>query len=309
MTEAVGPRSLELFFIDGRPDGMLTAEVFNWTGHVLLAPRTRLPAALARAEARFTGVYLLLGEKDGEPCAYIGEAEDMADRIRRHDLDRDWWTQVAFVTTAANALNKAHVRYLEARLIEEAHRAARARLDNANQPGRPGLSEAARANMEAFLAYLMMVLPAIRVDLFESQRRPANEAARPATAAAPRRAETVVFELESRKHGLSATAQLIDGEFVVQKGSRARRAWAGREARPVTYAALHAELLRSGVLLPDGETCVFADNYAFASPSAASAVVLGRSSNGTLEWREAATGRIYKDWEAAQLAPTEGAAA
>ncbi len=24
-------RSLELFFIDGRPDGMLTAEVFNWT--------------------------------------------------------------------------------------------------------------------------------------------------------------------------------------------------------------------------------------------------------------------------------------
>ncbi len=25
---------LELYFIDGKPDGMLTAEVFNWTGHV-----------------------------------------------------------------------------------------------------------------------------------------------------------------------------------------------------------------------------------------------------------------------------------
>jgi hypothetical protein len=309
MTEAVGPRSLELFFIDGRPDGMLTAEVFNWTGHVLLAPRTRLPAALARAETRFTGVYLLLGEKDGEPFAYIGEAEDMADRIRRHDLDRDWWTQVAFVTTGANTLNKAHVRYLEARLIEEAHRAARARLDNANQPGRPGLSEAARANMEAFLAYLMMVLPAVRVDLFESQRRPAHARARPAATAAPQRADAVVFELESRKHGLSATAHLIDGEFVVQKGSRARLAWAGREARPVTYAALHAELLRSGVLLPEGDTCVFADNYAFASPSAASAVVLGRSSNGTLEWRERETGLNYKDWEAAQLTSAEAGAA
>lgn len=35
-------RSLELFFIDGRPDGMLTAEVFNWTGHVLMTPRTRI---------------------------------------------------------------------------------------------------------------------------------------------------------------------------------------------------------------------------------------------------------------------------
>jgi len=32
------PQSLELFFIDGKPDGMLTAEVFNWTGHVLMTP-------------------------------------------------------------------------------------------------------------------------------------------------------------------------------------------------------------------------------------------------------------------------------
>ena len=65
-------RSLELYFIDGRPDGMLTAEVFNWTGHVLMTPRTRIGAALARKEARYTGVYLLLGEQDGERRAYIG---------------------------------------------------------------------------------------------------------------------------------------------------------------------------------------------------------------------------------------------
>ena len=35
-------RSLQLYFVDGRPDGMLTAEVFNWTGHVLMAPRTQI---------------------------------------------------------------------------------------------------------------------------------------------------------------------------------------------------------------------------------------------------------------------------
>ncbi|MEJ0070345.1 MAG: hypothetical protein WDO24_18390 [Pseudomonadota bacterium] len=55
-------RSLELYYIDGRPDGMLTAEMFNWTGHVLMAPRTQLAEALARAEAGYAGVYLLLGE-------------------------------------------------------------------------------------------------------------------------------------------------------------------------------------------------------------------------------------------------------
>lgn len=44
--------SLELFFIDGKPDGMLTAEVFGWTGHILVAPRTRLAGALKRNESR-----------------------------------------------------------------------------------------------------------------------------------------------------------------------------------------------------------------------------------------------------------------
>ncbi len=41
-------RSLELYFIEGRPDGILTAEMFNWTGHVVMTLRTRLPVALAR---------------------------------------------------------------------------------------------------------------------------------------------------------------------------------------------------------------------------------------------------------------------
>jgi len=49
------PQSLELFFIDGKPDGMLTAKVFNWTGHVLMTPRTQLSAALKRSKSNQTG--------------------------------------------------------------------------------------------------------------------------------------------------------------------------------------------------------------------------------------------------------------
>jgi hypothetical protein len=49
-------RSLELYFIDGRPDGMLTAEVFNWTGHVLMAPRTQITEALQREEAGYNAL-------------------------------------------------------------------------------------------------------------------------------------------------------------------------------------------------------------------------------------------------------------
>lgn len=139
MTGRPEGRSLELYFIDGRPDGMLTAEVFNWTGHILMAPRTQITAALSRKESRHTGVYLLMGERDGQPVAYLGEGDDISHRIKNHDINKDWWTTVVLVTSAANNLHKAHVQYLEARLIEVAKTVGRVVLDNATAPGRPTL--------------------------------------------------------------------------------------------------------------------------------------------------------------------------
>lgn len=35
-------RSLRLFLVDGTPNGLLTAEIMNWTDHVLTGPRSKL---------------------------------------------------------------------------------------------------------------------------------------------------------------------------------------------------------------------------------------------------------------------------
>jgi hypothetical protein len=290
-------RSLELYFIEGKPDGMLTAEVFNWTGHVLMTPRTRISAALSRKEARFTGVYLLLGEQDGKSLVYIGEGEDISERIRNHDTKKDWWTTAVLITSTANNLHKAHVKYLESRLVEEARAAGRFMLDNGNTPPRPGLSEAAQSNMESFLDYLFMVLPALRIDTFISNTRPAVQAAAAGAPATP----SPRFKLVNKKHNLSATAVLQDGDFIVEAGSTARKKWEGQALQNSGYALLHETLRESGVLQDQGDHCVFTQNYAFKSPSAAAAVVHGRSANGTTEWRVEATGLDYKGWEELQI--------
>lgn len=292
-------QSLELFFIDGKPDGMLTAEVFNWTGHVLMTPRTQLSGALRRPEARYTGIYLLLGEDDNGPLGYIGEGEDISDRIRSHDTKRDWWTVAVLITSAANNLNKAHVKYLESRLVEEARRVGKIVLDNGNTPPRPSLSEAARANMENFLEYILMVLPALRVDCFLAHIRPKVSAAVPQGEATED--ATISFMLRTPKHGLEATALLENGEFVVQKGSRASHCWRGKGSEQTTYGKLFAELVTTGVLIEQSNGRIFSENYAFKSPSAAAAVVNGRPANGTIEWR-LASGQTYKEWEASKLA-------
>jgi Domain of unknown function (DUF4357) len=291
-------RSLELFFVDGKPDGMLTAEVFNWTGHVLYCPRTNISAALARKESKHTGVYILLGDKDDEPCEYIGEAEEIDVRLKQQVSGRDWWTSVAIITSSANSLNKAHVKYLESRLVEEAIKIGQIKLENSNVPPRSSLSESARSNMESFLSYLLMVLPAIRIDMFVQRKRPTGVQALQASTA-DIKSPVATFELKSRKGEYDATAILQDGEFTVQSGSIARNDWIG--AQNHNYAKLYHDLVRQEILNDNDGKRVFTSSFVFNSPSAAAAIVTGRSANGLMEWKLSGSKKTYQQWESEQV--------
>jgi molecular chaperone GrpE (heat shock protein) len=291
--------TLELFFIDGKPDGMLTAEVFGWTGHILVAPRTRLSDALKRVESSYTGVYILLGELEDEPLAYIGEGENIAHRIKSHDAKKDWWTKVVLITSAANNLHKAHAQYLESRLVQEGIMTANTKLENNTNPALPSISEAAQANMEAFINQLLMVLPAVRIDLFTSKAKSDKPST---TKQSMSTQDSPVFELTLKKEGVKATAILEDGEFVVQKGSLARSEYIGDRSNKSYYWKLYDKLISQGVLIDQGKHKVFAQSYAFASTSAAGAVCNGRSTAGPIAWKVKGTKKAYREWEAESLA-------
>lgn len=294
-------RSLELYFVDGNPEGMLTAEVFKWTGHVLRIPRTRLAEGLRRSHAAQTGVYLLIGEDENGPLAYIGEAENVASRLAQHAKTKEWWDQAVIVTTAGDALHKAHVKYLESRLAEVALSAGAMRLENGNAPPRSSLNEAARANMESFLDTLHMVLPAIRVDLFRSGRRVAKAAEKPDRTAQ----YGVAFSMSLPRHGITALALLVEGEMVVQAGSECRAEWEGPETERYYSWRQYRDLVERGIIAVSRNEAVFTEDFAFTSPSAAASVVSGRTANGRRDWKRP-DGQTYAEWEAAQL-PQEAA--
>jgi hypothetical protein len=287
--------SLELHYIDGDPEGMLTAEVFNWTGHVLKTPRIQISEALNRPEAKYTGVYLLLGESDGETCGYIGEGENIAERIKSHDNTKDWWTDAILITSTANNLNKAHIKYLESRLVEEANFAGRIPLQNGNQPKKPSLSESSKSNMETFLQYIFMVLPALKIDIFSQKLNTKKYSNENATIG-----DVAKFELNSKRYGLNATAQQIQNEFIVLKGSIARESWVGKRTSG-SYGKLYQELIKTKVLITQGNKRVFSTDYAFKSPSAAASVVFGRASNGRIEWKVENQNTTYHQWDEIRL--------
>lgn len=283
---------------------MLTAEVFNWTGHVLMAPRTRLKAALNRPEASHTGVYVLVDSIEGTNRAYIGESENVAARIRDHDAKQDWWDFVLLVSTLSNGLHKAHVKYLEARLVEKARRTATAELVNGNTPPRSSLSEAAASNMEVFLDNLDLVLPALGVRIFqENTRQTSDERDAALSDPADPFGENPAFVLRIAKHGLEARAVLRGADFVVLRGSMVRMSWEGASGH--SYSALHQNLVQRGVIVSSGDKGEFLADYAFRSPSAAAAIVTGRSANGRIEWRHEETKATYQDWEQMRLEKSE----
>ena len=293
-------RTIQLFLVNGAPGELMIATIHGWTGSVLVASQSTLSALIARPEVDRTGIYILYGPDPDDPLkmrAYVGEADSVRTRIAQSVDERTFWETAVVVTTSDEALNKGHVRYLEARLIERAAKAGRVTLDNVQEPSteKRRLSEADRANMEAFLANLETILPVIGLDLLK-QAVAVPQAQNKAVEAEPWPA-TTVFEIRHRS-GVTAEALEQGDEFIVLVGSQAL---AGTDFAPSSYGRLKRELLMDGILTEaESGRYIFAKPYAFRSPSAAAAVVLDRNSNGRIEWKVKGSQQSYHDWQQAE---------
>ncbi|WP_452181341.1 GIY-YIG nuclease family protein [Heyndrickxia sporothermodurans] len=296
-------RTIQLYLVDGTPNGLILATLKGWTGSVLIARNSTLSKLLQRPEASRTGVYILYGPDPNDellPRAYVGEAEEIASRLPDSARKRAFWELAAVVTTSDESLTKGHVRYLEARLIQRAREAGRVTLDNTQLPTaeRRYLPEADLADMEYFLRNLEVVLPIVGMDLLKSRVTRPSTTASPTPVSSPQ-SEGPVFIIE-HKSGARARAVEIEGEFVVLAGSTAVK---GAAYASNSYTALRAALIEKRVLTsaPADAFYEFAQDTAFKSPSAAAAVVLDRSSNGRIEWRVDGSRQTYHEWQ--QAAP------
>ena len=296
-------RSIRLFLVDGTPNGLLTAEIMNWTGHVLTGPRSKLSELVQRPECGRTGIYFLVGpdpENSLRPLVYIGESDDVGTRLKQHNRPeekggKDFWEKVCLVTSKDQNLTKAHVKYLESLLIQSAGQVSRCKLINGTAHEYINLPESDRADMAFFMEQIRTVLPVLGLDFLRETSHPS----RPAESAPVTEPETSPrFTLEVPRHGIRATGQEIDGEFYVFKGSLARGSWVGTERG---YQSLYNQLCEDGVLVESDGTRIFNEDQSFSSPSAAAAVVSGRSANGRISWKAEGSGMTYGEWQDQQV--------
>ena len=236
---------------------------------------------------------------EGTRIAYIGESENIAQRIKDHDARKAWWEYAVLVTAQANGLHKAHVKYLESRLVEIASTISAVELENKTIPPRSSLNEAAQSNMEAFLDNIRLILPALGIRAFQESVRKVITVRMPSVEEFTE-PETTEFVLNNSRRGTEARAVLKGADFIIHRGSFAQATWNGADKH--TYQRLHENLTKRGVLKPAGNNLAeFTEDYAFKSPSAAAAVVNGRQANGRKEWKHADSDMTFAEWEEQRL--------
>lgn len=279
-------KTIKIFLVDGEPNGRMTCELSNWTGKALKIPRKKIKESSDRPELENTGIYILFGKSDkseNKELAYIGEAEGIYKRLNQHLSAKDFWNEALVFVSKDENLNKAHIKYLESRLYEIARKVNRYDIENGNNPTKSVISESDQAEMEEFLENIKLLVNALGFKIFEELRKD----------------QTIEEQIRSTFYidaarGAYAKGQMTNEGFVVLRNSEV--ATTLTNSFPKNWKNFRQSLIDDQIIVNIDNKLVFKEDYLFSSPSAAAAVVMGRSANGLTEWK-LKSGQILKSVE------------
>ncbi len=282
-------KNIRIYLSDGTVSGIRHAEIVNWTGQALSCPRNKISELSGWPESKRPGVYFLFGtdEQTIQQNVYIGEAENVYDRLLNHVANKEFWNEVIFFTNKDENLTKSHVKYLEARLIELAILAGRYKLENSNSPQPPLIPKGDRDAMEEFIDQARILLGILGHRALESlakhEKQPTPKTERTPTPVQPPSVSPTEELFTLNVKGVHALSVRTDEGIVVLSGSHA-----AKETKPSlseAYRKLKEQLIAQGILVEEGQHYKFVKDHLFPSPSQAAAIIVGYSINGRENWR------------------------
>ncbi len=276
--------SLNLFLMDGTPNGIIKCTLANWTGVAYKIPRTKLDELKGRNDLSQSGVYFLFGTSDqtDENIVYIGQAgirkngEGLLSRLIEHkrNPDKDYWTEAVVFTTSNNSFGPTEISYLENRFCTLAKEANRYIVKNEIEPSQGNITEEKESELEEFIDYAKIVMGALGHKLFE----PLID--KPKIAINEETPEELLLFLKrkSRKIGkiIEASCKRINEGFVVLQGSHIETINSESIPPGIKERRQKAKIDENGMLQ---------ENILFRSPSYAAAFVIGGNVNGLTQWK------------------------
>lgn len=280
-------KSIELFLVNGTADSLITAELSNWNGKAIKIPRIEVTSC-KREDITQAGVYFLFCKEDnGSDSVYIGEAENVKDRLIQHLRDYQaekekyyWSTVVIFV---GRDLNKALIRYLENRFVEIARNSKRYIVLTKNTYRNTVMKESQIAVMEEFIDNVKILINALGYKLLEPFSQVESSAS-----------ETDDEILYLTSGSAKATGKVTTEGFVVFEDAIVNE--------KTSTKSLSAGMQKWRQTLIDSDKVQnwkTTEDILFSSSSAAADFILGYSVSGPQMWKTK-DGRTLKDIENSQ---------
>lgn len=165
MTHHNAGRTVRLFLADGHMDGLVTATLFGWTGHVTSVTRSDLSRLSDRDEGDRPGVCIVQGRQDGKRYQQVGSSFRLLDLIEGEGPGVPASCErLTLITDSSETMTTSEARWLQWILFLEAITGGDRELLG-EEPTEPDLGESARANMRAFADNLRVVLPVVGVQM------------------------------------------------------------------------------------------------------------------------------------------------
>ena len=293
-------KSIRAYLTDATVTGIRYAELVNWTGQSIACPRNRLSELPKWPEAAKPGVYFLFESRfgDSKPIAYVGESENVLQRLTSHDRNKEFWNEVIIFTSKDENLTKAHIKYLESALASLTKQAGRYELENGNTPPESSLPRADRDAMEEFIINVRMVLGILGYPILEPILQTKHSEELKIQSSTETEIISTLSELTFTVNNLTAKGAATDEGFVLKKGSQLSKT--NTDSIPGKLIKIKDRLLKDGLLKEDSNTLVAAEDILLSSSSYAAAIVAGTSRSGPQSWK-AANGKTIKQIEDASL--------
>ncbi len=262
-------KTIQMFIFDGNPNGRIMCELSNWNGRVYKISRNDLLEFSKRDDSNNTGVYFLIGKDENNiDTLYVGEAEQILQRLKQHLSDDEYWNECVVVISKDNLLNKAHVKYLENKFYLLAKNAERAKIINNSIPTCSSISEYDEAMLAEFISNAKLLVNTLGYKFFDSIED-----------VSPKNQKSQLYFYIKATRGAEAKGIIVSDGFAVLKGSKIADS---------TVSSISKSLYDLRKLLIQKEVVIdneFVKDYIFTSPSLAAATVLGRNANGRTEWK------------------------
>ncbi|MEE0187169.1 MAG: peptide methionine sulfoxide reductase [Clostridiales bacterium Nov_37_41] len=287
-------KSIELFLVNGTADSIVTAELSNWNGKAIKIPRIEV-AACKREDITQAGVYFLFCKEDDDSnSVYIGEAENVKERLMQHLRDYNsekekyyWSTAIIFI---GRDLNKALIRYLENRFVEIARELKRYLVLTKNTYRNTVMKESQIAAMEEFIENVKVLLGALGFKVLEPLDKP-DKSKNDRSDKEQNKELKLHLERTIKDVGkIEADGIRTSEGFVVLQGSH---------VSPIDDDTISTSL-KEQRKKANIESGILKEDILFSSPSYAAMFVIGKSANGLTSWKTS-DGRSLKDIESSEM--------